>query len=268
MPHPLAGLGHALRTASLELRHPRLWFPAAVLLLPTLALQLALPDWLRSRLSPSIGTVIAGSLLIVLLTQIAAAASWGWVHARRRRQPVRGAVLIREAVRLAALTTLGMLAGVLPGLWLQARYASRMLQDVESRSATTPRPRHWTLLALAALTLVVSVLGQSLAAGLAEALGTITPQGTVDGRLRFRLAYGPHVLTSLVAYAWTVLALTLQAIGVSTLHGQAASALSSHATDAPPRSSPLPLRAAVISAAVLLIAGAIAAVYKVQQHLH
>ena len=41
------------------------------------------------------------------------------------------------------------------------------------------------------------------------------------------------------------------AIGVSTLHGQAASALSSHATDAPPRSSPLPLRAAVIATALL-----------------
>ncbi len=255
-----------LKAAAFELRDPRLWLPAAALLLPTLLLQLTFPGLLRSRLSPTIWTVITGSLLIAWLTQVAAAASWGWVHAARRRRPVRWASVVPAAVRVGTVTTLGLVAGLLPGLWWQARLAYDPLHEDERHERRRPaRLETWALVWLATTTLLVSVLGQSLAAGLAEGLGTIVPAAVVDGRVQFTLRYAPHLITSVVAYAWTVFAVTLQAVGVSVAHG---GTVNVPVRSSEPATSSLALRAAVAFAGLAMVVGAVAAVQKVQQHLH
>jgi hypothetical protein len=218
MTRALADTGHLLASAVRGVREPHLWLPASVALLPILFLQVTFGDFLRSRLSPSIWTVISGSLLILWMTQTAAAASWGWVDACRHRRRVQWGALGRRAADVGTKTTLGLLAGVLPGLWWQARLAFDPLQDGAARRRPDAAER-WALLGLATATAVVSLLGQSLAAGLAETLGAITPAGIVDGRVQFTLNFAPHLLASVVAYAWTVFALTLQAVGVSIARG-------------------------------------------------
>ena len=266
MRQTLAATGRVLLAASHELRLPHLWLPAAVLLLPTLALQLAFPGYLRTRLAPSVWTVVVGSLLITWVTQVAAAASWGWVDARRRQRPVRTGPLAGAAVRTGTMTMVGLLAGVLPGLWLQGRRAHVPLQRATGDAGGLDASHtQGPLVALAAVTLLVSLLGQSLAAALAEALGTITPASVVDGRTQFTLHYAPHLLTSLLAYAWTTMALTLQAVGVSiaSRHDQAVAL-----TRPVHRAARVPMRAALIGMTVVLVVGAVAAVQKIQQHLH
>lgn len=263
---PTPALAATLWAACAELRDPRLWMPAAVLLLPTLVLQLAFPHWLRTRLSPSLWTVIAGSLCLVLITQMAAAASWGWVHAIRRGSAWRGRALARAATQVGALTTLGLMAGVLPAFWLQARLAHVPMQAVDAQVPAASAGDRWRLTGLAALTLLLSTLGQSLAAGLAEALGTIVPAAVVDGRVQFHLNQAPHIVTSVIAYAWTVLALTLQAIAVSLALGDARRLEPTPSLHvARPRAFS---RLAVTGVALVLVMGVIAAVHKVQQHLY
>jgi len=160
-------------------------------------------------------------------------------------------------------------AGVWPGLWLQARLAHVPLQ----RAARTPQPGMPSLgplVGVAAVALVTSLLGQSLAAGLAEALSTIEPVAVIDGRVQFRLNYLPHLLTSLLAYAWTVFALTWQAASVSVRYEETA-AVSLARGLRPPRSvsaRPLLALSLVLGVLVMLGAGLVAAIDKVQQHLH
>jgi hypothetical protein len=190
MTRALADTGHLLASAVRGVREPHLWRPASVALLPILFLHVTFGDLLRSRLSPSIWTVISGSLLILWMTQTAAAASWGWVDARRHRRRVQWGALGRRAADVGTKTTLGLLAGVLPGLWWQARLAFDPLQDGAARRRPDAAER-WALLGLATATAVVSLLGQSLAAGLAEILGAITPAGIVDGRVQFTLNVAP-----------------------------------------------------------------------------
>ena len=268
MTRTLTTTGRLLVAAAAELRHPRLWLPAALLLLPTLCLQLAFPHWLRTRLSPSMATVVVGSLLIVWVTQVAAAASWGWVDAARRQRKVRRVALARAALRVGTVTTAGLLAGVVPGLWLQARLARLPLQRDAAEAEPPAAAGAWPLVALSIVALVVALLGQSLAAGLAEALGTIVPAAVVDGRVQFRLNYLPHLVTSVLAYGWTVFALTWQAIGVSLAHDTAAAVSKAPISRHERVRRVLPMRAAAIGLLVALVAGLVAAVHKVQQHVY
>ena len=248
----------------LELRDLHIWLPASALLLPTLLLQLAFPELLRSRLAPSIWTVVAGALLISWLTLVAAAASWGWVHALRHRRPVEWLPLIASALSAGTVTTVGLLAGLVPGLFWQARLAYAPLQQPAGNQRRPDRIETRSLVVLATVTLLVMGLGQSLAAGLAESLGTVVPTAVVDGRTRFTLRYTPHLLTSMIAYAWTVLALTVQAAGVSLAHDRA---IGSAALRSRPRTTSPVLRAAWVSVGLAMLVGAVAAVGKVGQHL-
>ena len=80
---PVSASGLLVASLRDTLRSGALWLPALLLLLPTLALQLAAPHYLRTRLSPSPWFVVAGSLTIVLLTQMVMPAIFAMVHARR-----------------------------------------------------------------------------------------------------------------------------------------------------------------------------------------
>src|SRR5688572_8079545 len=97
-----------------------LWLPALTLLLPTLLLQLAAPHYLRTRLSPSPWFVVAGSLAILLLTQIAMPAIFAMVHVRRTGSGAPPLIpALRVSARAGTLAFLGLVLGVIPGIWLQ-----------------------------------------------------------------------------------------------------------------------------------------------------
>jgi hypothetical protein len=273
----VAATARLMVDAASELRQPRVWLPAACLLLPSLLLQLAFPNWLRTRLSPSTSTVIIGSVFMAWTTQVAAAASCGWVDALRRRRQVRWSALARTALQVGTATLLGLVAGVWPGLWLQARLAHLPLQREVTRPPQPRTPGLGLLLGVAAVALVTSLLGQTLPAGLAEALNTIVPAAVVDGRIQFRLNYLPHLLTSLLAYAFTVFALTWQAASVSVGFEQTSSvAEASNPHAARSRSGlthrvvgrPLLALSVAFGVLVMLGAGLASAMYKVQQHLY
>ena len=101
-----------------------LWIPALALLLPTLLLQLAVPSYLRTRLSPSPWLVIGGSLTLLFLTQIVMPSIFAMVHARRTDQSAPSLLpALRVSIRAGTRSFLGLVLGVIPGIWLQARYA-------------------------------------------------------------------------------------------------------------------------------------------------
>jgi hypothetical protein len=267
MTRSVTGTGRLMMAAAAELTQARLWLPAAFLLLPPLLLQLAFPHLLRTRLAPSIAPVVIGSMLIVWWTQIAAAASWGWVDAVRCGYVVQWPTLLRTAVRIGTMTMVGLVCGVIPGVWLQARLGHVLLQRPASDSGEPKQPAIWPLFGVAAATLLVSLLGQSLAAGLAEALDTIVPVDVVGGHVQFRLNYEPHLLTSLVAYAWSAFALTWQAVSVSLASYHEASA-DREAIRAVARPSQARLTAVSLAVLVVLVSGLFAAFGKLQPHLH
>ena len=113
-----------LRAGISDLRSdPGVLLMAGTWLLPTLLLQLAFPWQLRTRLASSMWTVIAGSLAIIWVTQMAVPLTMTAHRARREGSRFaigRGA---RVSLVTGSLSTLGFLAGGLPGIWLQARYA-------------------------------------------------------------------------------------------------------------------------------------------------
>jgi len=260
------------------LTHPTYWVPALVLLSPTLLLQLAAPTYLRTRLAPAMWTVIVGSALLVWLAQGAWSATCALVHAARSQTPrVLDYRLLRLSFVIGTRTTLALAAGVLPGLWLQARYAFALLP----RSGETDRPaprvtdasfretraHQWRLLLVASLAFSVSVFGQSAAAVLAEAMGAVSAAGQENGQTIFRLRYASHALTSVLAYICAAGALTFHAVGVSMLFDEARGA--ARLAIPMPVSSRASVRARIGALAATVIAvGAIAAfVYKVHQHI-
>jgi hypothetical protein len=275
MPSRVREMGDLLlATAKEAISRPSMFLPAAVLLLPTLALQLAVPHLLRSRLSPSIWTVVIGGFALVWLTQVATVGACGLVDARRHGRNAPLAALARVALTGGSLVLLGWIAGGLPGLWLQARYAFAPLDmtgdagawDRLRASALRTRPAIAPLLALAAVSLLVSLLGQSLAAGAAEASGTIVATSIIDGRTTFSLSYVPHLLTSLLAYAFVVISAGLFGIGASV----ASERFEDRRAIARPLrvvGAPVAIRALLWTGGVTMVLGAAAAVYKVQQHL-
>ena len=205
--------------AGSTLTQPSLWRPALILLLPTLVLQLAAPTYLRTRLSPSPVFVVIGSLALVLLTQLVLPAVFALVHARRNgRQAPPTPALARASLRAGLRAFLGLVAFVLPGVWLQARYSFAGIyaaaDDPLRASTIATRRAIWPLTVLVVTALVASLIGQSLVAVLNESLGVIE-QASVDGRMVFQLHYLPHAVTSVVAYLWSAATVTFQAIAVS-----------------------------------------------------
>ena len=279
--HRQTGRSNRLLDALLvTVSQPSLWIPGLVLLIPTLALQVAAPTYLRTRLSPSPFFVIAGALLLVLLTQIALAATIALVHARRCGAPRPDTLaMLRLSSRIGIRTFLGLIFGIVPGLWLQARYAFAPLiysgdarePDPLPASAVATKPVRNELLLMSFLALLASLLGQSLVAVLNEGLGVVHPIGTVKGRTLFALNYPAHVVTSVVAYGTAAIALTLQAVGTSVVYEAAVPSVTK--SDSTPTRSvvadcrPLAGRLVQSAAVLAVLAGLVATLYKVQQHL-
>ena len=162
-----------------------------------------------------------GSLALVLLTQLVLPAVFALVHARRNgRQAPATPALARASLRAGLRAFLGLVAFVLPGLWLQARYSFAGIyaaaDDPLRASTIATRRAIWPLTVLVVTALVASLIGQSLVAVLNESLGVIE-QASVDGRMVFQLHYLPHAVTSVVAYLWSAATVTFQAIAVSEI---------------------------------------------------
>ena len=258
--------------------HPSHWLPALFLLVPAFVLQLAGPTYLRTRLAPSPWTVVAGAVLLVWLTQVALPALCAIVHARRAGivRPLDWP-LLRLSVIIGTRVTLGLAAAVLPGLWLQARDAFVPLSSWAGHNrpaksglanATDTRAAHSRLLLVASLVLLMSMLGQSAIAALAEVMGTITPVGQMDGPTLFQLNFLPHALTTLGAYVWNAATLTLYALCVSQLFDEARGMAPVVAPAHSDRRASVFVRAGQIAAGIVALSALIAAIYKVQQHLN
>ena len=262
------------RSALTALRTPSLWIPALILMAPTLAIQLAAPWYLRTRLAPAMWTVALGSVLLIWLAQVAWPVVCVFVQARRARRPARVTwPVFAVALSVGTRTTLGLAAGVLPGLWLQARYAFAALLTARDGSSSSDALRdgivessgvRWPLLWLAAAVLVVSALGQSAVAMLAEVLGTIRPGGVADGRTVFVLAYTPHALTSVLAYLTSAFAVTMHAVGVSIMFAEVRGLDVEVSSESSPRVFGVGVR---IAASLVAMAALAAAAYKVHQHV-
>ena len=260
------------------LTHATYWVPALVLLSPTLLLQLAAPTYLRTRLAPAMWTVIVGSALLIWLAQGAWSATCALVHAARSQTPrVLDRRLLRLSFVIGTRTTLALAAGVLPGLWLQARYAFALLpRSGETDSPASrgtdasfreTRAQQGRLLLVAGLAFCVSVFGQSAAAVLAEAMGAVSAAGQENGQTIFRLRYASHALTSVLAYICAAGALTFHAVGVSMLFDEA------RGTARVAMPMPVSARASVstrigmLTATAIAVAAIAAFVYKVHQHI-
>ena len=249
-------------------RHLSYWLPALILLAPTLVLQLVAPTYLRTRLAPSPWTVAVGAIALIWLAQVALPAISALVHARRVGTPQRfDWPLARLSLVIGSRVTIGLAAVVLPGLWLQARYAFAPLRGAAAQGDLDTHAAQGRLLTMACVVLLASMLGQSALAAAAEALNTITPAGQVDARTPFQLNYVPHALTTVGAYAWNAATLTFQALCVSHLfeevHGVARIA-------APGTASGVSgwMRAGQVTAVFAALGALVSAIYKVQQHLH
>ena len=254
---------------------PSLWRPAVILLLPTLFLQLAAPTYLRTRLSPSPVFVVIGSLALVLLTQLVLPAVFALVHARRNGLEAPATpVLARASLRAGLRAFLGLVAFVLPGLWLQASYSFagiRAAADDPLRSSKKEtRDAIWPLTLLVVTALFASLIGQSLVAVLNESLGVI--EGTnVDGRTVFQLHYLPHAVTSVFAYLWSAATITFQAIAVSEIFDGVS--VPAEVRDARRQSAGVVVsgsrrrtRIVQVAGAIVLVSGLVALAYKAQQH--
>ena len=254
---------------------PSLWVPALALLLPTLVFQLAAPTYLRTRLSPSPWFVLAGSLALVLMAQIVMPAIFAMVHARRTgiAAPSLGPTLLVSA-RAGVRAFAGLLCGLLPGLWLQARYAFAAFPPGESgadglrTSATAARGATGRLMMCGVAALIASALGQSLVAVLNDALAVVRAVGSIEGRTVFQLDYASHAATTMVAYVCAVAAATCHAVGVSMIYeeGSAAIGVADDTRLASPTMRPA-TRFAIAASLALLVAGIAAAAYKIQQHV-
>jgi hypothetical protein len=259
------------------LTRPSSLLPALALLLPTLALQLAVPFYLRTRLASAMWTVGVGSVVLIWLSQIATPAVCALVDARRRgTKLLPPANLARLSLAIGTSVTVGLALAVLPGLWVQARYAfapllasrgpdESTLSMLRRSAAETPIA---SLMIVAVLALAGSALGQGAVAALAEWVGTVTSLQQTSGRTIFELHYVPHALTSFMAYACSAAVLTVYAAAVSVLcdsvRGSPVSTLSERAQEsARIRIGSIP--AAVAAAAILLALAAV--IYKVRQHL-
>ena len=260
------------------LTHPTYWVPALVLLSPTLLLQLAAPTYLRTRLAPAMWTVIVGSALLAWLAQGAWSATCALVHAARSQTPrVLDHRLLRLSFAIGTRTTLALAAGVLPGLWLQARYAFALLPRsgetdgpalrVTDASFRETRAQQGHLLLVAGLAFCVSLFGQSAAAVLAEAMGAVSAAGQENGQTIFRLRYASHALTSILAYICAAGALTFHAVGVSMLFDEARGTVRLAMPMPISSRSRVTARIGMLTATAITVAAIAAFIYKVHQHI-
>jgi hypothetical protein len=258
---------------------PLYWLPALVLLAPTLVLQLAAPTYLRTRLSPSASTVVVGAVLLVWLMQVALPASCALVHARRAgMHRALSPPVITLSLVIGTRVTLGLAALLLPGLWLQVRYAFAPLHASVRRDGTISaslaasmsetRQAQGRLALVACSMLLLSILGQSTIAAIAEAMNTITAVGKVDAQTIFELHFLPHALTSVGAYVWNAGTVTFYALCVSALFDEAHGIVRAEppANDAR-RVSRWVGAGRIITASAVAVGALAAAIYKVQQHL-
>lgn len=260
---------HSLKAAAtIALRdaftQPAYWLPALVLMSPALVLQLAAPTYLRTRLAPSAWTVAAGALLIVWLAQVALPAVCALIHRRRRRLPAAmDLALARLSIGIGTRVTLGLIAGVVPGLWLQAHYAFAPLsgREHDARSFRSP------LLVVGLGALAASILGQSAVAAIAEAMGAITPAHEVHGKTIFQLNLLPHVITTIAAYIWTVATVVVHALCVSVLFDAARGVAPVETSARAPRARAWVI-AGRLAASAVAVGALVATVYKIQQHLN
>lgn len=219
-------------------------------------------------------TVALGSVLLIWLAQVAWPVVCVFVQARRARRPARVTwPVFAVALSVGTRTTLGLAAGVLPGLWLQARYAFAALVTAREGSSSSDALRdgivassgvRGPLFSLAAAALVVSVLGQSAVAVLAEALGAIRPGGVAEGRTVFVLAYTPHALTSVLAYLTSAFAVTMHAVGVNIMFAEVRGLHVEVSSESTPRVFGIGLR---IAGSLVVMGALAAAAYKVHQHV-
>ena len=247
---------------------PSYCLPALILLAPTLILQLLAPTYLRTRLAPSPWTVAAGAILLVWLGQIALPAISALLHARRI--DIRRRIdwpLARLSLVIGTRVTLGLAAVVLPGLWLQARYAFAPLSDSAGQNQANARGSQGRLLMVAGAVLFASMLGQSAFAAMAQALNTVTPAGHVEGRTLFQLNLVPHVVTTLGAYGWHAATVTFQALCVSQLFDEVRGNTRIEVPESKPRASAW-VRAGQVAAVFAALAALASAIYKVEQHLY
>ena len=253
-----------------------LWIPALTLLLPTLLLQLAVPSYLRTRLSPSPWLVIAGSLTLLFLTQIVMPSIFAMVHARRTGQSAPSLLpALRVSIRAGTRSFLGLVLGVIPGIWLQARYAFAAMPagrhgDGLASSAEATRGRCGQLMFCAVAAIVASGVAQSLVAVLNDVVGVVVATGSSEGRTTFELRYGPHVVTTLLAYLCSAAAATLHAVGVSAIYEGADESRATQPDLIRGRRMALPAamgRLAIGASLALLLAGFAAGVYKIHQHV-
>jgi hypothetical protein len=277
--HRVSASGLLLVSLRTTLCSGALWSPALLLLLPTLALQLAAPHYLRTRLSPSPWVVIAGSLTIVLLTQIVMPAIFAMVHARRTGvQSPALAPTLSLSLRAGIRAFVGLLLGLIPGLWLQARYAFVAIPidavgaEGPATSARLTRGRMGKLMLCGTVALIASALGQSVVAVLNDALAVVRPTGSFDGRAVFSLHYGYHALTTMIAYGCAAGAATLHAVGVSIVRqtvdeGAAVPGENRTMRRADWQWPAAATRVAIVASIALLVAGLAAAAYKIQQHI-
>ena len=258
----------ALVAARDAVKHPSLSVPALILLAPTLVLQLVAPTYLRTRLAPSPWTVAVGAIALVWLAQVALPAICALVHARRLGKPQRiDWPLARLSLSVGSRVTLGLAAIVLPGLWLQARYAFAPLREAAGQDDLDTREAQGRLLTIACVMLVASILGQSAVAAASEALNTIAPAGQVNGRTLFQLNYVPHALTTVGAYAWSAATLTLHALSISHLFDEVHGVARIAAPGTGSRVSAW-MRAGQVTAVFVALGALASAIYKVQQHLY
>jgi hypothetical protein len=253
-----------------------IWIPALTLLLPTLLLQLAAPHYLRTRLSPSPWFVLAGSLTILFLTQIAMTSIFAMVHARRTGRAVPSLLpALRVSIRAGTLSFLGLVLGVIPGIWLQARYAFAAILaeghgDGLASSAEATRGYRGRLMLCAVASIVVSGVAQSLVAVLNDVLGVVAATGSSGGRTTFELRYGAHVATTLLAYVCSAAAATLHAVGVSAIYEGADESRAAQPDLIRGRRGRLPAamgRLAIGTSVALLLLGFAAGFYKLHQHI-
>jgi hypothetical protein len=270
-PAILGFLAHAIRVSAVSFT---LWVPALIVLFPTLALQLAAPTYLRTRLSPSPWFVILGSVTLLLMTQIAMPAVFALVHALRTgTRPASPRTLLRVSWQAGVRSFGGLLLGIAPGVWLQARYAfaamagmTGMPGEEMSASAAATRPVLGRLMVAGTVALIMSALGQSLVAVLNDALGVVSAVGSLQGRTTFALHYPAHVLTTVVAYVCAAGAATLHAVAVSIVREGLFETARVSVVPSQPATPALP-RYAVVLTLVVLLAGIAAAAFKIQQHV-
>jgi hypothetical protein len=139
-----------------------------------------------STIRPLLVANLVFVFLPVLLVQLAAP-----TFMRGRTSPIPGGAIIGAIVVLLLVA----------GSWRVAIGRARRSFGAEAM----PCGRKETLV-LASTALLVILLGQSLLAGLAEAIGVVRPAA---GDAGFAIDYARYVLVTVLAYAWTVSVLTL-----------------------------------------------------------